>query len=241
MLHLLAAADAALPAREVVRHLGCGINLGNTLEPPAEGTWNNPPAQEHYFREIRHAGFSWVRLPVHWGSHLGENAPYALDEAWLARVEEVVDWALAAGLFVSIDAHHEQWIKDKPGDALAMERFVALWRQIGDRFAQKSPRLLFELLHDPVGLSQSTLDELNTRCLAAIRSSQPTRWVALASLIFPAPDEVLAAAVPDDPYVFGTVYFFHPPAFTFEGQGTWGSAKDQAEVREFCVSGSMVV
>ena len=34
-----------------------GINLGNTLELPLEGGWNNPPAQEYYFEMYKEVVF----------------------------------------------------------------------------------------------------------------------------------------------------------------------------------------
>ena len=53
--------------QEVADAMGRGINLGNTLEPPTEGAWNNGPAQERYFNLYREAGFTNVRIPVRWG------------------------------------------------------------------------------------------------------------------------------------------------------------------------------
>jgi hypothetical protein len=230
---MVRADEQPLTARQAVEQMGCGLNLGNTLEPPSEGAWNNPPAQQRYFHDIRVAGFTWVRLPIHWGSHLAAEPPYTLDPAWLDRVEQVVDWGLAEGLFVSFDAHHEQWLKERAADPSVRARFVSLWRQVAERLKHKPAPLIFELLHDPVGMSPENVDELNARCLAVIRESQPTRLVAISSQLFPAPGRVLAATIPDDPYVLGTVYFFHPPAFTFEGRGNWGSDKQRSEVRDF--------
>jgi len=40
---------AQLTPEQAVVGMGRGINLGNTLEPPTEGAWNNGPAQESYF------------------------------------------------------------------------------------------------------------------------------------------------------------------------------------------------
>ena len=68
----------ALPARaqltpaEAAEAMGRGINLGNTMEPPTEGGWNNGPVQERYFDDYVAAGFSTVRVPVRWDRHLAK-------------------------------------------------------------------------------------------------------------------------------------------------------------------------
>ena len=111
-----------------------GINLGNTLEPPLEGGWNNPPAQEYYFDLYKEAGFSTVRIPVRWDEHTMDTLPFTISSSWLARVEQIVDWALERDLFVILNAHHEDWIKQNYTNALYRARFDSIWSQIAVRF-----------------------------------------------------------------------------------------------------------
>ncbi|MEM1217136.1 MAG: glycoside hydrolase family 5 protein, partial [Bacteroidota bacterium] len=68
---------AQLTPAEAVAGMGRGINLGNTLEPPTEGGWNNGPAQESHFDAYLAAGFSNVRIPVRWDQHTGNSVPFA--------------------------------------------------------------------------------------------------------------------------------------------------------------------
>ena len=35
-------------------------------------------------------GFTNVRVPVQWGHHIAQSEPYAVDEAFMRRVEQVV-------------------------------------------------------------------------------------------------------------------------------------------------------
>ena len=114
---------AQLTPQEAAVQMQKGINLGNTLEPPLEGGWNNPAAQEYYFDMYKDAGFNCVRVPVRWDQHTQASYPYKIDEAWLQRVEQVVDWGLSRGLFIIINAHHEEWIKSNYTNA-ALPRTV---------------------------------------------------------------------------------------------------------------------
>ena len=66
-----------------------GVNMGDMLEAPVEGDWGLF-AQEDYFDLIKEAGFDFVRLPVHWNASAEPEAPYTIDPAFFARVDEVV-------------------------------------------------------------------------------------------------------------------------------------------------------
>ncbi|MGO4758861.1 glycoside hydrolase family 5 protein, partial [Streptomyces sp. 2MCAF27] len=113
-------------------------NLGNTLDAiPDETSWGNPKATKALLDTIKSQGFRSVRIPVTWTDHQSSTAPYTIDETWMNRVKQVVDWALADGLYVVINVHHDswQWIADMPTDHdNVLTRFKATWTQIAAKF-----------------------------------------------------------------------------------------------------------
>ena len=127
-------ASAQITPQEAVLQMVKGINMGNTLEPPDEGSWNNGPAREQYFDLYRQAGFDVVRIPVRWDEHTANNAPYNIDPDWMNRVEEVLDWGLDRDLFIVVNTHHEEWIKEDYSNADKRARFDSIWSQIAVRF-----------------------------------------------------------------------------------------------------------
>src|SRR5262249_51355714 len=106
-----------------------GVNLANALEAPDEGDWGYRIAPEH-IAAIADAGFDGIRLPVRWDTHAADVAPYAIEDAFLARVEEVSHQALDRGLKVQLDLHHYDAFTDAGPRALDRARYLALWRQI---------------------------------------------------------------------------------------------------------------
>ena len=58
---------------EANARLGRGVNLGNALEAPSEGSWGLY-LKEEYFKDIAEAGFDSVRVPIRW-SKAGMNWP----------------------------------------------------------------------------------------------------------------------------------------------------------------------
>ena len=228
LLILTAPVAGQLTPQTAIAQMGRGINLGNTLEPPQEGAWNNGPAQESTFDAYVDAGFTNVRIPVRWNEHTADAPPYAIDSAWLDRVEEVVDWGLERDLYVVLNGHHEDWLKENYADAGLKARYDSIWVQISERFQDKSDSLLFEIINEPFGLTVAEVDDLNARTLAIIRETNPTRLVIFGGNQYANAEELVQAAVPEDDYLIGYFHSYDPWSFAGQGIGTWGTASDYA-------------
>ncbi|MBN1117230.1 MAG: cellulase family glycosylhydrolase [Bacteroidales bacterium] len=227
---LLSLSFGQLTPAEAVIQMSRGINMGNTLEPPDEGGWNNPLAEEYYFDDYVAAGFKTVRIPVRWDEHTLESLPYTVDEDWMNRVEQLVDWALERKLFVVINAHHEEFLKNNPS-LENLERFDSIWSQIANRFQNKSDSLLFEMLNEPHPIPKDTVDNLNERVLSIIRKTNPTRIVIFSGHSWSNSDELMSTRIPNDEYLMGYFHSYDPWSFGGQSQGTWGSISDKSFIK----------
>ncbi|WP_347331673.1 cellulase family glycosylhydrolase [Marinimicrobium locisalis] len=224
------AEPTTLAAHDTVLDMGVGINLGNTLDAyPNEGDWA-PKAQRSYFVAFKEAGFQHVRIPVTWDDHTAETPPYRITDARLNRAEQVVDWALAQGYPVILNAHHEIWLKENYNDPEARARFDAIWTQIAQRFSNKSPRLLFEMLNEPVGMTAEQVNDLNPRILEIIREQNPTRLVVIAGNDYTPASSLNDITLPQDDYLIGNFHSYDPWPFAGECTRRWGSDSDKAEL-----------
>ncbi|MBN1927469.1 MAG: cellulase family glycosylhydrolase [Prolixibacteraceae bacterium] len=206
--------------------MGRGISLGNTMEPPNEGDWNNGPVQEYYFDDFKEAGFTSVRIPIRWDKHSSTTPPYSIDESWLDRVEQIVDWGLARGLCIIINAHHEEWFKLGYSQPENRARFDSIWSQVSTRFNKKSEKLVFEIIDEPTGMSSEEVDELNSRIIKIIRRKNPTRVVLYSGNRRSNSDELLEADIPRDDYLIGYFHSFDPENFAQLGVGNWGTEEE---------------
>ncbi|HRU29670.1 MAG TPA: glycoside hydrolase family 5 protein [Treponema sp.] len=141
-----------------IKTLGRGINMGNYLEAAGkEGAWTGGVLiRQEDFKIIRAAGFTNVRIPIRWSDHTDTKAPYQIDPAFKQRVQEVVDWALAADLKVVINVHHyEEMMKESKAHLpYHRERLRAIWAQICELFPlsrYSRDQIIFELLNEPNG------------------------------------------------------------------------------------------
>lgn len=220
--------NCQLEPYDAVNRMMRGINIGNTMEPEYEGQWGNAKIVETLFDDYKEAGFTSVRIPIRWDKHTQTAAPFTVDAVWMDRVEQVVDWGLERGLFITINAHHEDWIKQKYSDPAQRARFDSIWSQISVRFRDKSDSLLFEIINEPKGLTQMQIDDLNERVLKIIRKTNPTRLVIFSGHEWSGADQLLSAAIPDtsDKYLVGYYHSYDPWPFALEGPGTYGSPSD---------------
>ncbi|GGH13661.1 cellulase family glycosylhydrolase [Paenibacillus segetis] len=131
-----------------------GWNLGNTLDATGsdETSWGNPRVTKELIQQIAAQGYKSIRIPITWDQHIGDAPNYTIEPAYMDRVQEVVDWALDANLYVMINIHHDSWLwvshMEKEHDTV-LARYQATWRQISDRFKNHSNKLMFESINEP--------------------------------------------------------------------------------------------
>jgi aryl-phospho-beta-D-glucosidase BglC (GH1 family) len=240
-------------AAELLAKVRLGWNLGNSLDAPdGETGWGNPEATPELFKAVAAAGFGIVRIPVTWSAHTGAGPAFTIDPSWLDRVEQVVGYAHAAGLYAIINVHHDgadgfkgvQWIslKDSSGatteenNAAVRARFVAVWSQIAKRFAKYGEELLFESMneiHDGYGTPDprhfAIINDLDQRFVDVVRASGGNN--AQRSLIVPGYntniDHTLAGfKAPTDPTparIVLSIHYYDPYLFALEGKThAWG-------------------
>jgi len=222
-----------VPALIAINRMGVGINLGNTLDAPNEGEWALS-AQEYYLQAFSDAGFKHVRIPITWDQHTQNSAPYAIDETFLARVEQIVTWALDKDLYVIINIHHDDWIKSEFDSQSARNRFSAIWMQVSERFKHYSGKLVFEILNEPHGLSVEEVDTLNSRALTIIRNQTSNRLVIFAGNEWSNIDALLLANIPDiqDPFIIGNFHSYDPWQFAGICTQSWGSDDDKLQLEK---------
>ena len=157
---------------ELVRDMGIGINLGNTLEAcpdwyqddwikqcsegkPVnyETAWGSPVITKEIIEGIAKEGFGVLRIPVAWSNRMAHDGTNTIDAEYCARVHEIVDMTLAAGMYAIINIHWDGgWVNKLPNDPEGtIGRFTHMWEQIADSFADYGDHLMFEAQNEELG------------------------------------------------------------------------------------------
>lgn len=167
-------AENILGANEITEEMGAGWNLGNSLDSTGfsntsayksgnyditrfEKYWGNPVVTKDLIDAVKAKGFDTIRIPTTWYENVtvteNENGKiYTINEKWLNRVKEVVDYAYENDMYVILNLHHEEWINrsDFPNAYDEMsEKLKQLWTQIATFFADYDQHLIFEGMNEP--------------------------------------------------------------------------------------------
>jgi endoglucanase len=207
------------------RLLGRGVNLGNALEAPKEGDWGFR-LKEEYFPLIKKAGFQSVRIPVRWSAHAQPKAPYTIDADFFRRVDWAIEQALGQGLVAVLNIHHYDEMYAAPAGHKA--RFVALWKQIAERYRGRPDRLYFELLNEPHNkLTDEVWNGYLREALAVVRESNPKRAVIVGPGSWNNLSHLKDLKLPaDDRLLIATFHYYSPFHFTHQG-ASWVKGSDK--------------
>lgn len=152
---------------ELVRDMGIGINLGNTFDACGdwiaqwsdrstqayETAWGSPVITKDIIQGYADEGFGVLRIPVAWSNRMADDGTYTIDQQWMARVTEVVNWTLDAGMYAIVNIHWDNgWVNKFPDNKdECMKRFEKMWTQISDNFKDYGDHLMFEAQNEELG------------------------------------------------------------------------------------------
>lgn len=150
-------------ARYVVSDINVGWNLGDSFDSKVydqsrgydlhlnqETLWGNPEVSRELINRVATCGFNTIRIPVTWYYNTGvdENGRLVVGKQWLARVAEVVQYALDNDMYVILNSHHDQklfyaGVSDEEFNNV-LNNAADLWTQIAFYFKDCDSRLMFE-------------------------------------------------------------------------------------------------
>ena len=171
-----------LNAQEWTRDVVMGWNLGNSLEcPKTETEWGNPKTTQDMIKAVAAKGFNAIRIPVRWINHVNNTTEMAVNPEWLARVKEVVDWALEENMYVIINSHHDDWYDRNPYYSKQEEnnrKLRALWTSIATYFRDYGEKLIFAGTNEitvnwaaPTAEQQAVQNSYNQTFVDAVRNT----------------------------------------------------------------------
>ena len=138
-----------------------------------ETAWGQVVTKPELIKMMKDAGFNAIRIPVTWYPHMEAtfnsvkyisstqkltpwdraNDPIGtkIQESWMKRVHEVVDYVISQGMYCIINIHHDTgsantaWLKASESDYTQQKDcFEAIWQQIAEEFKDYDEHLLFE-------------------------------------------------------------------------------------------------
>ena len=242
-------------AMEYVSNIKLGWNLGNTLDATSdyaksvydfETAWGCPYTTKAMIDTVKEAGFNTVRVPVSWGQKMDSN--YIIDQKWLDRVQEVVDYVIDDGMYCILNIHHDNTKAKYPHfypnteNYSTSEKFVtSVWEQVSAQFKDYGDHLIFETLNEPrlVGHknewwidannadcidAMDCVNKLNEAALNTIRKSggnNDKRFVMMPTYsASPDAANINGMKLPNDDHLIAEIHAYRPYNFALANDGT---------------------
>lgn len=249
-------------AVECVANMKIGWNVGNSLDSTGswidksnmknfETAWGNPLITKQLMQVVKENGFQAVRVPVTYLDKMDENG--TVDEQWLARVKEVVDYVLDEGLYCIINVHHdtgggsEAWLR-ADGEMYEngmSERYAYLWEQIATYFQDYDERLLFESFNEILDKNSNwggskkenyeVVNKLNQLFVDTVRktggNNAQRNIIVLTYGASSAGSQVNGFQVPEDSaenHLIAEVHIYDPSKFCNGEDATWDEEDEKA-------------
>jgi endoglucanase len=140
-------------AVQLAAQIRLGWNIGNTLDATggSETSWGNPLVTQALIDKVKASGFNAIRIPVYYGAYT-DATTCKIQDAWLARVKEVVQYCINANLHVFVNIHHNGWLDDHINtreQASVIAKQKAHWEQIATTLRDFDERVMFASANEP--------------------------------------------------------------------------------------------
>ena len=237
-------------ATAMTQKLGWGWNLGNHFD-TSDVTWGYwdgvATITADPFNALAAAGAKTVRIPVTWTNHM--DASNVIAPAYLNEVADVVDKAIAAGLNVILNTHHDSFetalgeaANDADKSAEIKALIETLWTQVATKFAAYDDKVIFETFNEihagdnwsgGSDAENALLNEWNQIAVNAIRATggnNATRWIGVAGYAANIDQTIANLVIPEDPakHIIVGVHCYDPYDFCLAPMNADGSVKNNS-------------
>ena len=212
------------PAHQALARFRRGANAGNYLEVPPSQNWSVPHSAED-IAQMKKEGFDHVRIPAGFHHYTGPAPEYTIAPAFFKKVDALLEAAKAQKLGAVLNIHHFDPLNDDP--AGEKPRFLAIWRQIAERYADSPDSVGFELLNEPhTKATTEVMNGIYAEAIAIIRKTNPKRTIFVGPSRWNQATELPLMLLPDDDEnLIVTLHCYDPFFFTHQG-ASWISRSD---------------
>ncbi|MCD8096286.1 MAG: cellulase family glycosylhydrolase [Ruminococcus sp.] len=237
----------SLTNEEIIEEMGAGINLGNTMDghsgfTPSETSWQSVVTTKAYIKALHDAGYNTVRIPVTWGNMIDTENGYEINDAWISRVQDIVDYCVSQDMYAIINVHHDGaeqtgWLRVAADDIDAVyEEYECVWRNIAEYFKDYDEHLIFESMNEitcmdgddknsseAIEYDTPIINNLNQIFVNVVRSTGSNnthRWLA-AVAHYANSGNASAFTLPDDSYNSDNAIMFALHVYKSSTNVTW--------------------
>ena len=192
-----------------------GVNLTNWLQGRSVRQIQFTRFTKQDFVNIKSLGCDVIRLPIDLHS-MTDGAPnYTVDPLFLSLLDQIVDWTEELELHLILDNCAFGDAADTEPDADQI--LVPIWSQMAERYKDRSPRLYYEILNEPHGISDARWGQVQQKVIDAIRAIDPDHTIVVTGAEYGSYNNLKYLPFYRDDNLVYTFHFYDPFVFTHQG------------------------
>ena len=216
------------PKGTAVDNLARGINLSNWFNDYSESSQFSNRFNNAHFKQIKDAGFTYVRLPIGPNVLCGSSKIEDIQTANLVHVENAVKNIQAAGLAVTIEMHPfgDNFEARLAIDPLARQSFRQFWKNLANYFkGYDTTKLFFEIWNEPnigaerlvSGIDKNWWAPFQEQIVSSIREAAPNHYIIVTAENYSSWSELLQLPIINQKKIIYNFHFYDPFTFTHQG------------------------
>jgi len=197
-----------------------GINFSQWFEAYGAQAIQFTRYVEQDFADVKSMGADIIRIPVRMHSMTLGEPDYTMDPLLLQLLDTAVDWAEKYNLYEIIDNHSFDPVA--PTAETIDGILLKVWTQIAERYKNRGEYVIYEILNEPHGISDTRWGEIQGAVIDAIREIDTTHAIIVGGTDYNSIGKLFSLPQYQDSNLIYTFHFYDPHIFTHQG-AAWGS------------------
>lgn len=206
-----------------------GVNLSGWLQTSDVRQIQFTKFTKQDFINIKSLGCDVIRLPINLHAMTGGEPDYAIDPLLYYFLDQIIDWSEELEMHLILDNHSfDPAVNTDPN---IVDILIPVWRQMAERFKERSNYIYYEVLNEPHGISDSKWNDIQQKVIDAIRAVDANHTIIVGPAGWNGYNNLKYMPNYQDDNLIYTFHFYEPFLFTHQGASwTSPSMKSLADV-----------
>ena len=195
-----------------------GVNFTGWLEYQPADRVREDMYTRRDFENVRSLGCDVVRLPIHFERFCFAADEYRIPPKILGILDSAAAWTDELDMCLIMDFHNNTHV-DSFTPAGVENCLAAVWTQLAERYRNRFPRVIFEIMNEPHGIETGEWNRIAEIIFRRLRSLDAARWLVVGGADWNSLEGMKALPRFEDDRIIYTFHFYDPHTFTHQGAG----------------------
>ncbi|MDR2965709.1 MAG: glycoside hydrolase family 5 protein [Treponema sp.] len=173
---------------------------------------------EKDFINVKSLGADVIRIPIAFHRFTMEDSSNTINPKLFSYIDSAVDWAEKHQIYLIIDNHSFHPVN--PTDPNIDKILIPVWKQIADRYKNRSKYIIYEILNEPHKIDDELWGRIQGDTINAVRQIDNTHLIIVGGTDYNSIEKLFTIPEYKDDKLIYTFHFYDPHIFTHQG-ATW--------------------